>query len=208
MSPQVDDRLFEQAPKEMEKPSAAHPASPQALGKTLGAAHIAPPTQGRFSYNVGFEQEPAGNNKRGEEPVSPHGQGGQGGQGAGPAGFRSMSARNNAPPNRSGAQAAPDANVAQARFANAKSISSASFQSNTSEDGNNNGGRGGGDQRMQQFTHSGAISSSDYFGERDQNDSEGFDITAGELMSKMSFQAGLKGQRGRGTPPFHNTFSR
>mmetsp|Transcript_9084 Transcript_9084/g.22742 ORF Transcript_9084/g.22742 Transcript_9084/m.22742 type:complete len:467 (+) Transcript_9084:153-1553(+) len=199
----VDDRLFEQAPKEMEKPSAANPASPQ--GAALGAAHIAPPTQGRFSYNVGFEQDPAaGNNKqlgaRSSEPVSP-----QGGQtaGGGPAGFRSMSARNAPPPSRSSAQAPSSSqpandNMAQARFANAKSISSASFQSNNNEgSGNNNnnngngnrgGQQGGGDQRMQQFTHSGAISSSDYFNERDQND-ESFDITAGELMSKMSFQA-------------------
>ena len=44
---------------------------------------------------------------------------------------------------------------------------------------------------MAQFSGAGAISSSDYFGDdrRRSMDTDHFDITAGELMSKMSMQA-------------------
>ena len=39
---------------------------------------------------------------------------------------------------------------------------------------------------MSQFNHAGSISSADYFGDGREDE---FDITAGELMSKMSMQA-------------------
>jgi|AntAceMinimDraft_1070359.scaffolds.fasta_scaffold09716_1 hypothetical protein len=185
----VDNRLFEQAPKETEKPSAVTPASPGARGGA-SAAHVAPPTQGRFSYNVGFGDEASkSNGATSREPAAP-----EAGAGAGAGAFRSMSAKN-AP---SVHQLAPSnsrndpSDLAQSRFGSAKSISSSSF-SNDNGGGNGGGGGGGtqGDVRMQQFANQGAISSSDYFNESDHphEGDESFDITAGELMSKMSFQA-------------------
>lgn len=194
----VDDRLFEQTPKELEKKpaAAATPASPLAANQSgVSAAHIAPPTQGRFSYNVGFGDEPSNKNVNSGKALSsspkaaaavPAG-GGQGGA------FRSMSAKN--APNLH--QAAPSSStrndavdMAQSRFGNAKSISSSAFSSDSMMDNSSGDGRDNhGTHRMEQFAHSGSISSSDYFNERDRDGDERFDITAGELMSKMSFQA-------------------
>jgi ADP-ribosylation factor GTPase-activating protein 2/3 len=212
----VDNRLFEQTPKEQEKPSGpATPKSPGAAGAAQGgvsAAHIAPPTQGRFSYNVGFGDD---NNGKGaaaaREAVSPKAASPSGAMGASGGGFRSMSAKNapnlhQAAPSSSRAEAV---DVAQSRFGNAKSISSSAFSSDN--DGGGGGGGGyNGNHRMEQFAHQGAISSSDYFGEQDRGDGdERFDITAGELMSKMSFQAKqdvqhIKGVASRGVKALGN----
>ena len=71
--------------------------------------------------------------------------------------------------------------LAQARFGSAKSISSASFGG-----GGGGGGANGDGRDMSQFNHAGSISSADYFGDGREDE---FDITAGELMSKMSIQA-------------------
>lgn len=178
----VDDRLFEQAPKEMEKPSAVTPASPTAKGG-MSAAHVAPPTQGRFSYNIGFGDESSNSSTQARETVSPKAASLAAGNGV--KGFRSMSAKNaphlhQAPPSR---QQNDSVDVAQSRFGNAKSISSSAFSSDNDDSGYHGG------HRMQQFAHSGSISSSQYFGEQEHDGDASFDVSAGELMSKMSFQA-------------------
>ena len=172
----VDDRLFEQTPKEMEKPVSPKAPSP----RNSWGSHVAPPTQGRFSYNVGgFGEE-----DEKKPPVSPPKQASHVGVPNG-GGFRSMSAKND-PKSQPVVREAPRQDVAQSRFGNAKSISSAAFGN-----GSGNGDRGmNGGERMSQFAGAGSISSSDYFGDdRGQGMEDDFDITAGELMSKMSMQA-------------------
>ena len=78
---------------------------------------------------------------------------------------------------------------AQERFGNAKSISSAQFNPESSENAYDRS------SRLSRFQASASISSSDYFG-RDEGGGGGgpqpgspdFDISAAELMSKLSLQ--------------------
>ena len=82
---------------------------------------------------------------------------------------------------------------AQERFGNAKSISSAQFNAESSENSSQDR-----PSRLSRFQTSASISSSDYFG-RDEGGNGGsrgpqpgspdFDISATELMSKLSMQA-------------------
>jgi hypothetical protein len=98
-----------------------------------------------------------------------------------------MSAKND-PARQPAARPTERDDIAQSRFGGAKSISSASFGNGA---GREESGFREGSQRMAQFSGAGAISSSDYFGDdrRRSMDTDHFDITAGELMSKMSMQA-------------------
>jgi hypothetical protein len=169
----VDDRLFEQTPKELEKPASPKAPSP----RNSWGSHVAPPSNGRFSYNVGgFGETPAEEEEKPVSPVKPASHVGV------PAGFRSMSSKND-PSKQPVAPVRENRDeLAQARFGSAKSISSASFGG-----GGGGGANGNGNGRdMAQFSHAGSISSADYFGDGREDE---FDITAGELMSKMSMQA-------------------
>ena len=169
----VDDRLFEQTPKELEKPASPKAPSP----RNSWGSHVAPPSNGRFSYNVGgFGETPAEEEEKPVSPVKPASHVGV------PAGFRSMSSKND-PSKQPVAPVRENRDeLAQARFGSAKSISSASFGG-----GGVGGGAANGNGRdMSHFNHAGSISSAEYFGDGREDE---FDITAGELMSKMSIQA-------------------
>lgn len=83
-------------------------------------------------------------------------------------------------------------NLAQQRFGAAKSISSAAF--NSASDGPSDYEK---QARLSRFQGSSAISSADYYGEgesgggmqRRNNGGDDFDVSAGELIGKLSFQA-------------------
>ena len=169
----VDDRLFEQTPKELEKPASPKAPSP----RNSWGSHVAPPSNGRFSYDVGgFGETPAEEEEKPVSPAKPTSHVGV------PAGFRSMSSKND-PSKQPVAPVRENRDeLAQARFGSAKSISSASFGG-----GGVGGGAANGNGRdMSHFNHAGSISSAEYFGDGREDE---FDITAGELMSKMSIQA-------------------
>ena len=187
LSVKVDDRLFDQAPKEMPPSPTKSPKAPSP--RNSWGSHVAPPTQGRFSYNVGgFGEEPAEEEpKSPKSPKSPAKPASRVGVPNGGGGFRSMSAKND-PARQPAARPTERDDIAQSRFGGAKSISSASFGNGA---GREESGFREGSQRMAQFSGAGAISSSDYFGDdrRRSMDTDHFDITAGELMSKMSMQA-------------------
>ncbi|KAG0560554.1 hypothetical protein KC19_10G189400 [Ceratodon purpureus] len=77
-----------------------------------------------------------------------------------------------------------DSYEAQKKFANAKSISSAQYFGDQDKDGDKNTGR------LQKFANSSAISSAAYF-DREDDDLMGgsaIDLTAGEIISKLSIQ--------------------
>jgi ADP-ribosylation factor GTPase-activating protein 2/3 len=79
-----------------------------------------------------------------------------------------------------------DSYEAQRKFANAKSISSAQYFGNQDKNGDSkNSGR------LQKFANSSAISSADYFDFEggDSVGGSGIDLTAGEIISKLSMQA-------------------
>jgi ADP-ribosylation factor GTPase-activating protein 2/3 len=79
----------------------------------------------------------------------------------------------------------PDSGEAQARFGNAKSISSSAF---FNQDQNDNDYER--QTRLSQFQGSNAISSDAYFGRESRNKgSDSFDVSASDLMSKISFTA-------------------
>jgi hypothetical protein len=164
--------LFEQTPKELEKPASPKAPSP----RNSWGSHVAPPSNGRFSYNVGgFGETPA---EEEEKPVSPAKPASHVGV---PGGFRSMSSKNDPSKQPVAPIGEKRDELAQSRFGSAKSISSASFGG-----GGGGGGANGDGRDMSQFNHAGSISSADYFGDGREDE---FDITAGELMSKMSIQA-------------------
>ena len=80
-------------------------------------------------------------------------------------------------------------NLAQQRFGNAKSISSAAFSSSADSNSEYESS-----QRLARFQGSSAISSAELFGEgsggrRGGAGAESFDVSAGELIGKLSFQA-------------------
>lgn len=79
----------------------------------------------------------------------------------------------------------PDSGEAQARFGNAKSISSSAF---FNQDQNDNDYER--QTRLSQFQGSNAISSDAYFGRESRNKgSDSLDVSASDLMSKISFTA-------------------
>lgn len=174
LTTKVDDRLFEQAPREAEPAPAANPISPKAAG-SVSAAHIAPPTQSRFSYDV-LEPSKRQEQSQGTTQASTSGAVRMSGGSMQQGGSRKMT---------QGSRKEDEMPyVAQNRFANAKSISSNSFHDDGDEGMQN-------DFRMNHFQNAGSISSSDYFQEGDNPRGRGdeFDITASELMQKMSMQA-------------------
>lgn len=176
----VDDRLFEQAPKSPEKSPKA--PSPKSQKGAAGGFHVAPPTQGRFSYQVdGFGEKEEEDEEKWEEPMKELPRGGAGGAG----GFRSMSQKAD-PRSQPKPEPARD-DSAQARFGGAKSISSASFGGGGGGGGGSRGmGGNGGDRNMARFSNSSSISSADYYG--DGRGRDNVDLTAAELMSKVGFQ--------------------
>tara|TARA_B110000977_G_scaffold175320_1_gene229954 strand:- start:4315 stop:5577 length:1263 start_codon:yes stop_codon:yes gene_type:complete len=171
----VDDRLFEQTPKEMEKVTSPKAPSP----RNSWGSHVAPPSVGRFAYNEGGFGEPQ------PEPKSPVKSPKQAQHVLAPGQFRSMSAKND--PSKQPVMPVRENKdeLAQALFGSAKSISSASF-------GNGSGGANGasnGARDVSKFNNAGSISSADYFNDGRGGREDDFDLTAGELMSKMSVQA-------------------
>ena len=136
LSVKVDDRLFDQAPKEMEKPTKS-PKAPSP--RNSWGSHVAPPTQGRFSYNVGgFGEE----EEKPKSPVSPP----RAGEPRWGAQRRRIpvDVRQERPQVAAGGREAPrQDDIAQSRFGNAKSISSASFGNGS---GNGDRGMNGGDR--------------------------------------------------------------
>jgi ADP-ribosylation factor GTPase-activating protein 2/3 len=97
----------------------------------------------------------------------------------------------NAPRRNTGASHKPksqieETNEAQKKYGNAKSISSAQFFGNDGkEDAREK------EVRLQRFANSSAISSSDFYGNGEPKEDVGgsLDVTAGELLGKLSLQA-------------------
>jgi hypothetical protein len=167
----VDDRLFDQSPKEFEKPASPKAPSPRnSWGST-----VAPPVKGRFSYDVGGFGE---TDASAEVPASPPK---PASHVRAPNGFRSMSAKNDPANQPVAREVEKQDDLARTRFGSAKSISSAAFGGGASGSAANDTGR-----IVSKFENAGSISSAEYF--EDGREDE-FDITAGELMSKMSMQA-------------------
>lgn len=79
-----------------------------------------------------------------------------------------------------------ETNEARLKFANAKSISSSQFFGDKKKDTDPES-----QARLQKFANSSAISSADYFNHGDGDDFDGspFDMTASDLMNKLSIQA-------------------
>lgn len=79
-----------------------------------------------------------------------------------------------------------ETNEARLKFANAKSISSSQFFGDKKKDTDPES-----QARLQKFANSSAISSADYFNHGDADDFDGspFDLTASDLMNKLSIQA-------------------
>eukprot|EP00245_Coleochaete_scutata_P001647 TRINITY_DN12034_c0_g1_i2.p1 TRINITY_DN12034_c0_g1~~TRINITY_DN12034_c0_g1_i2.p1 ORF type:complete len:410 (+),score=81.52 TRINITY_DN12034_c0_g1_i2:88-1317(+) len=80
-----------------------------------------------------------------------------------------------------------DSTEAQKKYGNAKAISSAQFFNDDSKEDNREK-----EVRLQRFANSSAISSADFYGEGETNGGPGaggLDVTAGELIGKLSLQA-------------------
>lgn len=180
----VDDSLFNQAPGETNPEREVKPPSPKVVTVGAPAAHIAPPSQGRFAYNVGGFGEEKKEEEEWEdakEDFAPA---------VGSRGFRSMSAKND--PRMAPKPAAPPSNdVAQNRFGGARSISSSAFSNGDDDRGDN--GYGGGGNNAGRFANSSSISSDDYYGRSSSSGrrsmDEAVDMTAGDLMHKMALHA-------------------
>ena len=181
----VDDSLFNQAPSEADPAREVKPPSPKVVTVGAPAAHVAPPSQGRFAYNVGgFGEE----KKEEEEWEDAKEDFGPASASTGSRGFRSMSAKND--PRMAPKPAAPPRDdVAQSRFGGAKSISSSAFSHGDDVRGDN--GYGGNGNSASRFANSTSISSDDYYGRSSGRRSmdEHVDMTAGDLMHKMALHA-------------------
>lgn len=185
MTTKVDDSLFDQKPAEAPPPPPATAPSPKE-----GTSASSEPSRFAFSAMVEEEAPP---------PPKPLARGKDGHISLGGGGDFFSDPMSSAPTGskntfRGAAAAAKPApgqvedSQARDRFGGAKSISSAQFN-------NKESGVPDYEQRarLSQFQGSQAISSSDYFG-RDEGRGGGgspadFDVTAGELMSKLSVQA-------------------
>ncbi|KAH7445906.1 hypothetical protein KP509_01G027900 [Ceratopteris richardii] len=103
-----------------------------------------------------------------------------------------------------------ESNEARLKFANAKSISSSQFFGDKNKPSDPDS-----QARLQKFANSSAISSADYFSNGDADDFESpFDITAGDLVNKLSLQASqdmlalktMAGQTGKKLTSLASTF--
>lgn len=210
ISAQIDESLFDQAPVE-EQPEPTPVEDADTLEEAIGA----PPASSRFNMdaleekrrpavqrgkdghlklNAGddFFSDPLGKTSSGayKEPRSPTGTSSKVGGMSGGSGFgsRPMGGSNNS--RRAGgpaASAAPaDSGAAQARFGDAKSISSSSYFNEESRETDYE--RQG---KLQQFQGSSAISSDAYFGRQSssQYNNDSLDASAAELVSKIGLTA-------------------
>lgn len=182
----VDDSLFDQKPREAAPPPSLSLSAAATASAT--AAKAASPTSGmggasRFSY-AGEESKPRAGH---DAPPSSNTDffeanglrkpGGMGGMGGFPGSSKPKAAEPAAP-----------SDVAQRRFGNAKSISSDAFNGNREQEGPQQR------ERLTRFHGAAAISSADYFGDRDGAIDDGGDVdltelSPGELLSRMSLQA-------------------
>ncbi|CAK0782048.1 hypothetical protein CVIRNUC_005538 [Coccomyxa viridis] len=202
MTTRVDDSVFEQAPVEDPPPAAAL----SALGPTLSEdekAAVAADSKvaSRFAYNqLVNEGEAAGSKgpgaKRGKDghvqlssgddffsaPLSTSGRKASGRQGGGSAQALARQAE---------AEAEAEADQARKRFGNAKSISSAQF--NADEESKTMDYEK--QARLSRFQGANAISSADFYDNGEGGGSgparagSDFDITAGDLVNRLSMQA-------------------
>jgi len=208
---QIDESLFDQAPAE-EQPEPASVEDAETLEEAIGA----PPSSSRFDMDAleekrrpavqrgkdghlklnqgdDFFSDPMGKSSSGAHngPRSPTGTSTEGGgvnsSGNG-FGSRPVGGSNNS--RRAGGPAAPaapvDSGAAQARFGNAKSISSSSYFNEESRETDYE--RQG---KLQQFQGSSAISSDAYFGRQSssQYSNDSLDASAAELVSKIGLTA-------------------
>mmetsp|Transcript_30195 Transcript_30195/g.57987 ORF Transcript_30195/g.57987 Transcript_30195/m.57987 type:complete len:404 (+) Transcript_30195:329-1540(+) len=172
----VDDSLFAQKPSEV-------PISPQ--GGADGAGVGQTPVQvSRFAYDglVEAPQDKSHERTRDGHLAPPKPKAGE----MFGSHFNKTKATNGNTKSVSPVQAQqePDSEVARSRFANAKSISSDQFRGDaeTSVAG----------ERLSQYSGSKAISSADLFNDKQDPDMgavDALDITASELMTKLSMQA-------------------
>ncbi|KAK9915439.1 hypothetical protein WJX75_009230 [Coccomyxa subellipsoidea] len=204
MTTKVDDSLFDQAPaaEAPPKPAAAAAATLAGISSTLSEEEklvVANDSKvaSRFAYDVlanADEATKAPGVKRGKDghvqlsgaddffssPLSAKG-----------SLAKSVGGRGNS------AKQAPsppeEADAARKRFGNAKSISSSQFNSEDDQSGNNYEK----EARLSRFQGATAISSADFYdngegpsgGGGSSSASTDFDVSANELMSKLSFQA-------------------
>lgn len=198
---QVDDSLFDQAPVE----EAPEP-SPVEDAETLEDAVGAPAAASRFNMDAleekrrpavqrgkdghltlgdsnDFFSDPLGKSSAGvAEPRSPTGLSGVGGSSRGGFGTRTTSGSRRGGP--AAAPSEPDNGGAQARFGNAKSISSSAFFNEDQKETDYE--RQG---RLSQFQGSTAISSDAYFGRASSSHDGNLDDSAADLVSKISLTA-------------------
>lgn len=212
MAVKADEALFDQAPQEEVAPApdtglasidqgaGAAPAAPAGSRFTMDALEEKKPAfargkDGHLTLNAGddFFSNPTGGSARSLDKQSSMGAAGGmgsggmgGGRGSGFGGYGS------------GAAAKPkaeDPGVAQQRFGNAKSISSSAFHGRDSQESDYEK-----QQRLQQFSGAGAISSDAYFGREQRGGGGGggasgsssrndLDMSAGDLVSKISITA-------------------
>ena len=164
----VDDRLFEQTPKELEAGVAESAVAPELVGVARRAAvERAVQLQRR-----GVRRDPRGGRREARVPR-------EAGEPRGvPGGFRSMSSKND-PSKQPVARSAKKMSSRNRASGRRNHLLGVLWRRRS-------GGANGDGRDMSQFNHAGSISSADYFGDGREDE---FDITAGELMSKMSIQA-------------------
>lgn len=177
LATKIDDSVFEQAPAAVEVPK------PSATGGVDISAAPAAPVGSRFSYDTLAEQEAQATVQRGKDGHLVIG-------GAGDDFFRNPSA---ASAQRSNSNAAsttrqPEVEVvAGKRFANAKAISSKDFEPEQQGSSHEH------QVKLQQFHGATAISSADYFGDREAAGGGGaagdLDLTAADIVNRISIQA-------------------
>jgi ADP-ribosylation factor GTPase-activating protein 2/3 len=214
ISAQIDESLFDQAPVE-EQPEPTPVEDAETLEEAIGAPPASsrftmdaleekrrPAVQrgkdGHLTLNAGddFFSDPLGKSSAGayNEPRSPTGTSSHGGGGGGVGGQSSGSGFGSRPMGGSNSRRGPaapaaapaDSGAAQARFGNAKSISSSSYFNEESRETDYE--RQG---KLQQFQGSSAISSDAYFGRQSssQYNNDSLDASAAELVSKIGLTA-------------------
>ena len=216
---QVDDSLFDQKPALVVSPRAAAPGAPVALHGSAMAAEAPAPKGSRFSYTDVMEQprhEPAPSMSSDffKDAAKPEAKGRDGGSprfGSSGSFGRSDSSRGfgSGQPSK-GVSGTAASDVAQKKFGNAKSISSDAFNERTEvnpekearlarfagassisssdfyDGGGSSGGGGGGGSSGR--SGGGGGGGSAYAGRSADYDDEQ-DVTASELVAKMTLQA-------------------
>jgi len=170
----VDDSLFEQKPTEA--PPVIVPKSPGAPGAGL----VPPAAPSRFAM---VDEKP-------QEKQLPRGKDGHIAlptMGLSSGDIFNSKAMNKPKPGPSKSSESSDA---RERFSNAKSISSSQFHGTDAADARQT------EETLSRYSGSKAIGSADFFSDRQprgsmhtDDDDDGLDITAGELMNKLSMQA-------------------